>query len=180
MGNHSAQWPNGRVTKEILQSFFAVHEDTSTGTLTHTRGHERIPHNWHRRAAGGVVSEYGNARFAVDLVRMAAYNPAILKVGGNMGTVNSFAGVDLGGITGGIYNSFDLLDPDMLVCFIFRTLLAVVPDLLQGGLLGALLNVALKLLTTTLLPLFNPKCPGIQNWNGEMLEKFPGAGSKAV
>ena len=167
------------MTKEILQSFFAVHEDPHTGALTHRRGHERIPSHWHRRPQG-LLSEYGTAAFAADLVRMASYNPAILKIGGNTGEVDSFAGVDLGSLTGGIYNSLDLLDPDKLVCYLFRTLLAVVPDILQGGLIGGLLNFALNLLTTTLLPLFDPTCPGIQNWNGYMLEKFPGAGNKAV
>jgi hypothetical protein len=179
MANFSSENPNGQVTKNILMSFFAVSEDPITGALKHKKGHERIPDDWFRRPSG-LLNEYGNLEFAIDLIKMAAVNPAILKVGGNTGKINSFAGVDLGDLTGGAYNGLDLLNPDKLVCFLFRLLLAVVPDMLQGGLLGGILNVALNLLTTTLVPLFDPKCPGIQNWNGNLLKQFPGAGAKAA
>lgn len=111
---------------------------------------------------------------------MASKYPQLLKVGGNTGRVNSFVGFDLGNITGGIYNSLDLLNLQSLVCFIFRVLLVIVPDTLQGGLLGGLIKVALNLLTKTLLPLVDPKCPGIQQWNTKILEGMPGYGKKGV
>ncbi|KAA8913359.1 Chloroperoxidase [Sphaerosporella brunnea] len=175
MANFSAQYPQGKVTKKILLSFFAVYEDPVTGVLTHKKGHERIPDNWYRRPTG-LLNEYNAFEFSVDLIKMAKANPAILKIGGNTGKVNSFAGVDLGDLTGGAYNVGDLLNPEKLVCFIFRLMLTIVPDFLQGGILGGILNSALNLLTSTLLPLFDPKCPGIQNWNGNLLKQFPGAG----
>jgi hypothetical protein len=174
MANFSTKYPKGQVTRQMLLTFFAVFEDPVTGVLTHKKGHERIPDNWFRRPTG-LLNGYGNVEFAVDLIKMAMVNPGILKVGGNTGKVNSFVGVDLGDLTGGVYKGIDLLNPDKLVCFMFRLLLAVVPDLLQGGLLGGILNVGLNLLTSTLVPLFDPKCPGIQKWNGNLLKQFPGA-----
>ncbi|KAI5810385.1 hypothetical protein BZA77DRAFT_328089 [Pyronema omphalodes] len=178
--NYTQDNPKGILTKETLMSFFAVYEDPKTGRLTHKKGHERIPENWYRRPAGGLLGDYGTALFAQDLIKMAAKYPQLLKVGGNTGRVNSFVGFDLGNITGGIYNSLDLLNVDKLVCFIFRVLLVIVPDTLQGGLLGGLIKVALNLLTRTLLPLVDPKCPGIQQWNTKVLQGMPGYGTKGV
>jgi len=161
-------------------SMFAVYEDPVTGVFTHNKGWERIPDNWYRRPPGGLIGDYGTVAFASDFIKMALKVPQLLKIGGNTGKVNSFVGVDLGDLTGGIYNALDLLDPAKLVCFIFRLLLVAIPDLLQGGLLGGLIKTALNLLTKTLLPLFDPKCPGIQQWDSDLLKDFPGAGAKAL
>ena len=59
----------------------------------------------------GAVNEYSAASFATDLVQMAAVVPEALSVGGNTGKVNPFTGVDLGNITGGVYQTSDLTDP---------------------------------------------------------------------
>jgi hypothetical protein len=111
----------------------------------------------------------------VDLLEMAAANPHILKVGGNTGTVNSFAGVDLGNLTGGVYHLTDLLDPEKLGCFLYQVLVAIIPDILNGGLLGGVLNIVSDLLNTILAPLFGPACPPISQFNSQLLNQFPGA-----
>ncbi|KAF8543354.1 Chloroperoxidase, partial [Trichophaea hybrida] len=178
--NFTKDYPQGNLSKEILMSIFAVYENPVTGIFTHKKGWERIPDNWYRRPPGGLIGDYGTVAFAADFVKMALKVPQLLKVGGNTGKVNSFVGVDLGDLTGGIYNALDLLDPAKLVCFIFRLLLVAVPDLFQGGLVGNLIKIALNLLTKTLVPLFDPKCPGIQQWNSDLLKDFPGAGAKAL
>jgi len=81
--------------------------------LTWQPGYERIPDKCYRRILG-IVNEYSPASFAQDLVQMAAVIPDALSVGGNTGTVNSFTGANLGNITGGAYQTSDLLHPQNL------------------------------------------------------------------
>ena len=92
---------------------------------------------------------------------MAAVVPSALSVGGNTGTVNSFTGVDVGNITGGIYQSADLTDPKKLVCFLYQTTLAIVPDFLRSEALGDVLGSALGLLQEKIAPLVDPSCAEI-------------------
>lgn len=178
--NFTEDHPKGKLTKEILMPFFAVSRNPDTGDLTHKKGWERIPDNWYRRPPGGLLGDYGLVKFAEDLVYMALKVPQIVKVGGNTGKVNSFVGVDLSDLTGGIYKAVDLLNPAKLLCFVFRLLLVAVPDILRGGLLGGILKTALNLLTMILVPLFDPKCPGIQQWDSDKLSRFPGVKDKAL
>jgi len=174
MANFSTQYPNGMLNKKILMSIFAVFENPVTGVMTHRPGHERIPNNWYRRPAR-LLNDYGIIEYTADLLQMAAVNPQILKVGGNTGTVNSFAGVDLGNLTGGVYHLTDLLNPEKLGCFLYQVLAAILPDILRGGLLGGVLSIATNLLTTLLAPLFGPTCPPISQFNSQLLNQFPGA-----
>jgi hypothetical protein len=72
-----------------------------------------------------------------------SYPPSCL-VGGNTGTVNSFAGVDLGDISGGFINSVtDLSDPTKLGCFIQQMIIADTPSSLSEVLEGAALISAI-------------------------------------
>ena len=78
MSNHSVENPGGELTRDILQSFFAV-----TGTPTnfqYNQGQERIPLNWYKRP---TLQQYNaNDVFADILVNNAMY-PGIARVGGN-------------------------------------------------------------------------------------------------
>jgi hypothetical protein len=47
--------------------------------------------------------------------------------------VDSYAALDLGNLTGGIYESATLLEVNNLWCFVFQSLLVVAPDVLKGG-----------------------------------------------
>lgn len=49
-----------------------------------------------------------------------------------MGTVNSFAGVDLSDLTGGVYNSQSLTQGNNALCFAYTSLLTLTPDILKG------------------------------------------------
>lgn len=109
-----------------------------------------------------------------DLIGMAAVNPAILKIGGNTGTVNSFAGVDLGDLTGGAYHLVDLINPNKFVCYIYRLVSVAVPDALSGGLIGGVLELVTDLLQTIITPLIDPACSGINVFNSHLLDTFPG------
>jgi hypothetical protein len=46
--------------------------------------------------------------------------PETLKFGGNTGTVNSFTGVDVANLTGGVYNAQTLFQGDNFQCFAFQ------------------------------------------------------------
>ena len=159
MSNHSAEHPNGILNKEVLKSFFAITEKAD-GTLKWTPGYERIPDNWYRRPLG-EVNGYSPVNFAVDFAQMAIQVPEAATVGGNTGTVNSFAGVDLGDITGGIYHTSDLLDPQKFVCYFYQLALALVPDFLRSYALGAVLGSALSLLQNQIGPLVPAGCATI-------------------
>lgn len=82
-------------------------------------------------------------------------------MGGNTGTTNSFVGVDLGDITGGVYHTQDLLEPSKFVCFFYQLTLAVVPDFLRSQALGSLLGTALNLLHSKIDPFVDPSCAKI-------------------
>ena len=109
----------------------------------------------------GAVNGYTAASFAQDIVQIAAVVPEAVSVGGNTGQVNSFAGVDLGNITGGVYQTSDLTNPTRFVCFFYQLTLAIVPDFLRSEALGTALAGALNLLQTQISPLVDPSCPEI-------------------
>ena len=92
---------------------------------------------------------------------MAAVVPEALSVGGNTGSVNSFAGVDLANITGGVYHTSDLTDPKKLTCYLYELTLAVTPDFLRSEALGDALGGALSLLQNQISPLVDPSCAKI-------------------
>ena len=174
MSNHSAEYPNGILDKETLKSFFAITE-ASDGTLTWQPGYERIPDNWYRRPLG-AVNEYSPVSFAQDLLQIAAVVPEAVSVGGNTGTVNSFAGADLGNITGGAYQTSDLTNPTKFVCFFYQLTLAIVPDFLRSEALGNALAGALNLLQSEISPFVNPSCAKI----GELFYPFVQRGGVGV
>lgn len=173
MSNHSDEYPNGILDKETLKTFFSVTEK-SDGSLSWNRGHERIPNNWYRRPLG-IQNEYSLVSLALDLLKMAPTVPEALSVGGNTGTVNSFAGVSLADITGGVYHTLDLLDPQKFVCFFYQVTLAVVPAFLRSQLLGSLLAGVLNLLHSTIDPLVDPSCPKIGEFSFLVLTKMIGS-----
>jgi hypothetical protein len=61
MSNHSAERPNGFLTKEVLKSFFAI--SGPDNALVWNSGKERIPNNWYRRASS---NPYDAARAGVS------------------------------------------------------------------------------------------------------------------
>jgi hypothetical protein len=153
MSNHSAERPEGFLDQGVLKSFFAV--SGTQGALSYQAGNERIPDNWYRRPIG---VDYSIPVFSLDAVAIQLAVPDRVAVGGNTGTPNSFAGVDLGDLTGGVYNSATLLQGNNLVCFGYQTLLTAVPDILKG-LLGDVTS-ALNIVTSKIAPQFAQfNCP---------------------
>lgn len=99
-----------------LLAFFSV-ERTSQG-LKYTPGHERLLPSWTRRPLGAT---FGLDDIVLTLLDAASIDPSLLSVGGNAGKVNTFTGVDVGNLTGGLYN-FETLakDPQALACYLYQ------------------------------------------------------------
>lgn len=61
MSNHSADQPNGFLTRDVLKSFFAI--SGPDNAHVYKKGTEQIPLNWYRRP---VTNPYGAAEAAVS------------------------------------------------------------------------------------------------------------------
>ncbi|KAI5803968.1 hypothetical protein DFH27DRAFT_388292 [Peziza echinospora] len=181
MCNFTKEYPRGILNEEMLMDWWAFDRDPANPGRYKTRGKgwSTFPRDWHRRPIG-VLYDYGLLAFSLDLVAIALKVPGALKIGGNTGTVNSFTGIDLGNLTGGLFNTIDLLtDPKKLICFLLQLLSVALPGILRkDGLLGGLLKPALDLITKLItVPLLDPTCPRLGIWDDDILHQFPGAGT---
>ncbi|KAF1930036.1 uncharacterized protein M421DRAFT_59563 [Didymella exigua CBS 183.55] len=173
MSNHSAENPSGFLTREVLKSFFGVTGD-APGQFVHNRGQERIPENWYKRPFSNA---YNIPNVLVDVQTNNLMYPGIIRIGGNTGTTNSFAGVDLTDLTGGVFNVGDLADGNKGACFLLQASLAGLPDI-SNPLLGAVGSV-LGWATQQLGPLSSKfSCPQLATFDNQLFNKFPGASYK--
>ncbi|KAJ4312889.1 hypothetical protein N0V84_009698 [Fusarium piperis] len=172
--NHSSENPNGVLTKETLKSFFAIEGEGDN--LTYKRGWERIPENWYRRPV-----DYGLVELNIDVLALGAKHPELISIGGNLGEVNSYAGVDLSDLTGGVLNLTKLLEGNNLLCFVFQIVKTVAPNSLST--LFRIIEVPLKLLTDALgaaildlaCPAFKDLTIGGKSFEEGIQDQFPGA-----
>lgn len=103
------------------------------------------------------------------------------SVGGNTGTVNSFSGLELSNITGGVLNSASLLESNNLLCFVFEVLKTFMPNSLSP--LMSTLEKPIEMVTDALsAPLLSLACPAFKDMEvgGQSLwdaiqDKYPGA-----
>ncbi|KAL6707356.1 hypothetical protein ACN47E_004135 [Coniothyrium glycines] len=169
MSNHSAENPGGVLTRDVLKQFFAVTGEP--GSFVHNRGQERIPDNWYKRP---LANAYNIPETVSDVLVNNAMYPGIVRFGGNTGTVNSFAGVDLTDLTGGAFNLATLSEGNNGACFLLQATLAGMPSVASPllGTVGSLVGWV----TQQLGPL-NSKlgCPQLANFNNQLFNKFPGA-----
>ncbi|CAE6341243.1 unnamed protein product [Rhizoctonia solani] len=171
MSNHSTDAPEGVLNHDTLKSFFGV--TGNSANLTYRRGYERIPDNWYRRP-----TDYTLVHYSLDIVNAGLKHPEFLAAGGNTGKVNSFAGVNLGNITGGVYNSANLLEGNNLICFTFQVVLNVTPDILRGALVGEIFGNVLGLLSKTFTPILSGLgCPELIKYDASVFKAYPGAGA---
>lgn len=148
----------------------------SDGTLKYNRGWERMPSNWYR-----MRGDYNLVDLNLDLLTWVAKHPEIANIGGNMGTVNSFAGVDLSDLTGGVLNAAKLLEGNNLVCFSLEIVKAFAPNSLSS--LFTTLVKPLQIINDAVGPsLTSLACPAMAELtaNGNdivasLLGKYPGA-----
>lgn len=169
MANHSSKYPEGYLSREVFTSFFGVKGD-KPGNFKVNQGWERIPENWYRRPIG---DEFSIPDFLIDVLEHAARYPRLLNIGGNTGKVNSFAGVDIGDLTGGVFNTAMLLKPKNLECFVMQIIMAAAPDVLGSQFTDV--KKALTPLSDKLRQLLaNKSCPKLQKYNQKLFAKYPG------
>ncbi|OAA69366.1 Chloroperoxidase [Akanthomyces lecanii RCEF 1005] len=175
MANHSAENPRGFLEHSVLDAFFSYSVQPD-GSRKYEYGKDRIPENWYRRS-------HKNPWTLPDILLGVASQclafPSTCKVGGNTGEVNSFDGVDLGDISGGLINALtDLQDPARLACFIGQNIQAEAPSSLEKIFTGALLKEALGLVGPIIDMLGTcPNLPAGKSVN-QYGNKYPGAQKK--
>jgi hypothetical protein len=120
------------------------------------------------------LNAYNIPEVLLDVFVNNAMYPGIVRFGGNTGTVNSFAGVDVVNITNGVFNLQDLTEGNNGACFFMQLATQGLPDV-TDPLLGAGLSI-LGWVTQQLAPL-NEKfsCPQLENFDGAFFENMPGA-----
>lgn len=175
LSNHTDDNPNETVSKHVLRSFYGITENSDNGSLSYNPGHERIPENWFPRQTPYTILDFNAAEAALLLKQ-----PALLSVGGNTGTVNSFAGIDVENLTGGVFNAANLLEGNNLVCFALEVVKFAGPNALSSAL--KTLSKPVELLGEVAAPLVDLSCPvfedltvgGTDFWEYAM-ESYPGA-----
>jgi hypothetical protein len=97
-------------------------------------------------------------------------------VGGNTGEPNTFSGVNIADLTGGVFNAETLFEGNNLMCFAFQAVSAAAPDILKG-LFGDVLAAVQKLSGALNNAVLGPLgCPELYKYDKALFEKFPGAG----
>lgn len=126
---------------------------------------------YYRRPIG---YEYGFALFGVDGIATAIQYPYMFVLGGNTGKVNTFTGVDLGNLTGGVFNAQTLIQGNNLMCFAFQAVQNASPDILKG-LLSSVASVLSTLNNAIGNVIGNLGCPQLAAYDTTQFAKFPGA-----
>ncbi|OJD31450.1 oxidase [Diplodia corticola] len=175
LANHTEEQPEGVLTQEVLRKFFAV-EMGEDGEMEYKVGHETFPDNWYKKKI-----DYGLISLNLDTVGWVLKHPELGSIGGNTGTVNSFTGLDLSDITGGVLNAASLLEGNNLLCFVLEVVKTFAPNSLAP--LLKTLEAPLKLISDAITgPLTDLACPAWKDlteggeplWDG-IQSKFPGA-----
>lgn len=170
MSNHSAQYPTGYLDPETFKSFFAI--SGPEGQFVYTEGHERIPDNWYRRPAS---EPFSIPAFLGDVVDHALKHPQLLSFGGNLGAVNTFAGVDVGNLTKGVFDFADLTDPNKLFCLLLQITQAAGPDLLGTTFSRGAIGKAFEPLADKIQDLlYGTTCPQLTSVDWAEFDKYPG------
>ncbi|CZR54683.1 related to oxidase [Phialocephala subalpina] len=180
LANHTSEHPEGLLrantskAKEVFKSFFGVFGEE--GSFEYKFGWEQIPQNWYK-----IPVEYGLVELNLDLINWVTQHPELASVGGNTGEVNSFVGLDLANVTGGILSAERLLEDNNLLCFALEIVKTFSPNSLSP--LFATLAVPLGLvMDATSAPILSLACPAFADmmmdgkplWEG-LFGQFPGA-----
>ncbi|CAK4010345.1 Aromatic peroxygenase [Lecanosticta acicola] len=167
--NHSAEQPNGYLDRETLKSFFGITGEP--GSFVANQGQERIPENWYRRPSS---NQYSLAAALADVTAGYTKDPSTFKFGGNTGSTNSFVGIDVGDLTGGLFDAQNLMEGNNLGCFILLTQQQDFPDILKG-LEGNVVAPITDLIGQYFTPLLDTlRCPQLESYNQGLFNQFPG------
>ncbi|KUJ24283.1 putative aromatic peroxygenase [Mollisia scopiformis] len=171
MANHSAEFPEGSLSKAQLMSFFSI--TGKSGKFVYTVGHERIPDNWYKRAIG---DEYTIPGFLADVLDFGEKYPPLLDVGGNTGKTDSFTPVDIGSLTKGVFSAADLLEGNNLECYALQISQAALPDILGGAEtnIGDLTQILKPLSDNIAENLLGLGCPTLNGIDDSQYDVYPG------
>lgn len=168
MSNHSKEVPGGYLDGYNFKSFFGVTGEP--GNFVWQKGQERIPEAWYRRPS---YAPYDASDVIGDVAIGYLAYPNTLKFGGNTGTVNSFTGLNVANLSGGVFSAETLFNDNNFACFSFQLLQNVIPDFLNKplnalGPITSALNKALAPLTGGL------SCPQLGSLDVGVFDQFPG------
>lgn len=155
------------LSRAVLQSFFGV--TGQSGQFQYQRGQERIPDNWYRRPA----NDFSIPTFLADVLEHGTQYPRLLSIGGNTGKVNTFTPIDLGNLTGGVYNAQSLLQGNNLFCLTLQLIQAEEPDIL-GNTFTDSEQAGLPLADLISDMLAQYACPQLQEINAKLYAGYPG------
>ena len=194
--NHSAADPDGFLGQDTLKSFYAM--SGPDNALVYSPGNERIPDNWYKRPTNDL---YTVPSVNTDITNLFKQHPELVAFGGNTGTVNSFAGLNIADLTvsshlyrysiqlqirthylilstqGGAYNAETLLQGNNLACFLFQSISLVAPDLIrQTGVIADVLGAVGKINAAVVQATSGLGCPQLSqyDYDSSQLSKYPG------
>jgi hypothetical protein len=109
----------------------------------------------------------------LDAVLAEVAHPELVRLGGNTGEPNTFTGVDIDNLTGGVFNAQTLLEGHNSMCLAFQVASEGAPDILRG-LLGNILTAVQKL-TSALDPILQTLgCPELTKYDKSLFKEMPG------
>lgn len=164
---------------DILKTFYSVTGER--GNFIYTKGHERIPSNWAK-----TPTDYGLVQLNLDIVQFILKYPMFANIGGNLGRVNTFTGVNLLDPASGVLGVTNLLEGGNLMCFVLEIINFAAPNYLNNIFESVL--QPLKMLTDALTkPLLSLACPqleeitrdGVPLWEA-LGKEFPGANRSGI
>ena len=100
--------------------------------------------------------------------------PNLLVLGGNTGRVDTFAGVNVSDLTGGVFNAAHLLEGNNALCLAFQAVSMATPDLLRG-LVGNLARALAVLNEPLAHVLASLGCPQLAKYDPSLFKQFPGS-----
>ncbi|KAL5376344.1 hypothetical protein DPSP01_010570 [Paraphaeosphaeria sporulosa] len=136
-GHYWAEHPEGYLDIDSLMAFEDVTRNAN-GEFEWKTGREHIPNDWYRRAIG---DDFGIAASALGTVDALQHLPYMAVLGGNTGEPNTFTGVNVADLTGGVLNPETLLQGNNTMFLAFQAVSAVAPDILRGLVGNVLLEV---------------------------------------
>ncbi|CAK1367452.1 unnamed protein product [Cercospora beticola] len=170
MSNHSAEQPAGYLDGYNFASFFGVDTSGGAGNFKWLPGQERVPEDWYRRPS---YAPYEAQDVVGDVAIGYLAYPRTLKFGGNTGRVNTFTGVNVANLTGGVYSARTLFTGNNFACFSFQLLQQGIPDALNN-VIGNLSPIT-ALLNKYVGPIVGGlSCPQLAKYDYSLFDQFPG------
>ncbi|KAF8134103.1 Chloroperoxidase [Mycena galopus ATCC 62051] len=166
--DYSEEYSDCYFTIDTLCSMFGV-QRYPNGTLDLAPGGPRFPDGYRRpRTPVNLIPD-----MLANLIEMWISYPETMQLGGNLGAVNSFFGLDISEFTNGVYTATSLLQGDNAACFVYQVSQQLMPVVVKNveeavyGLLESAFESAEDLFPALV-------CPELSGLKIEMLEQYPG------